>query len=61
MQTREDKRMVKLFSSSFSQTAFFENMLKNLAHSFFGAWSFLLVHIRLTPSEGPKRFVILFL
>jgi hypothetical protein len=27
------------------------------AHSFFGAWSFLLVHIRFTPSEGPHSFV----
>ena len=27
----------------------------------FGAWSFLLVHIWLTPSEGPKGFVIDFL
>ena len=26
-------------------------------HLFFGAWSFLLVHIRFTPIKGPKDFV----
>ena len=58
MKTREDKRMVKLdFISIFLKTSFFEHML---AHSLFGAWSFLLIHIRFKPSEGPKGFVILF-
>ena len=47
MRTREDKRMVKL-GRKFS----FGYILKKSAHSFFGAWSFLLVHIWLTPSEG---------
>jgi hypothetical protein len=31
------------------------------AHSFFGAWSFVLVHIQSTPSEGPKTFKTKFL
>ena len=31
--------------------------IKKLAHSLFGAWLFLLVHIRFTPSEGLKGFV----
>ena len=31
--------------------------LKKSPHSLFGAWSFLLVHIRFTPSEGAKGFV----
>ena len=29
---------------------------KKSTHSFFGAWSFFLVHIRFIPSEGPKAF-----
>ncbi len=28
---------------------------QNSAHALFSAWSFLLVHIRLTHSEGPKK------
>ena len=32
-------------------------MLKNSPHSLFGAWLFLLIHIRFTPSEGPKNFL----
>jgi hypothetical protein len=39
------------------KTALFGHMLKKSAHSFFGAWSFLLVHVWFTPSEGPKGFV----
>ena len=35
----------------------FEHILKKSAQSLFDAWSFLLVHIGLTPSEGPKNFV----
>ena len=38
----------------------FDHVLKKQAHSFFGAWSFLLVHIRFTPSEGIKGFVSCF-
>ena len=36
----------------------FGHMLKKSTHLLFGAWSFLLVHIWLTPSEGPKGFEI---
>ena len=33
-------------------------ILRNYAHFFLRAWSvFLLIHIRFTPSEGPKDFV----
>ena len=39
----------------FSNLPFFGiHSLKKSAHSFFGAWPFLLAHIRFTPSEGAK-------
>jgi hypothetical protein len=44
----------------FFKTALSGRILKKLAHSLFGAWSFLLVHVRFTPSEEPKDFVICF-
>ena len=50
----EDKRIVNLF---FLKIAIFGHMLKKSTHSLLGVWSFLLVHIRFTPSEGPKDFV----
>ena len=58
----EDKRRPKEWSNlimfSFSKTTFFGHiLLKKLAHSLFGAWSLLLVHIQFTPSEGPKGVV----
>ena len=59
MKTRENKRMVKL--ELFSQTALFGHILRKTAHSLFGAWSFLLVHIQFTPSKEPKGFVNYFL
>ena len=31
-----------------------ENITKKSAHPFFGAWLLLLVHVRFTPSQGPK-------
>ena len=31
--------------------------IKKKAHPLFGAWSFLLICIRFTPSEGPKGFI----
>ena len=52
---REGKRMVKPFF--FFQIVLFGHVLKKgLAHLFSGAWSFFLVHIWFTPSEGPKAF-----
>ena len=55
---RQNNGWICFFSSFFSfKTIIFGRMLKKLAHYFFGAWSFLLVHIRFTPSEGPKGFV----
>ena len=53
---RKDQRMVKLDFFSF-KTILFGHILKMSTRSLFGAWSFLLVHIRFTPSEGPKGFV----
>ena len=38
----------------------FEHLCKKPTHSVFGAWSFLLVHISFTPSEGPKGFVYIY-
>ena len=51
--------MVKLvFFNFFSfNTTLFGHILKNIAHSFFGAWPLLLVYIRFTPSERSKGFV----
>ena len=46
------------FFSFFFETTIFGHILKNNQHiHFLGAWSFLLVHIQFTPSEGPKGFV----
>ena len=42
-----------------SKTAFFGHILKKSAQSFFGAWSFLLIHIQFTPGEVPKDFVVI--
>ena len=43
---------------SFFKTTLFGHISKKLlAHSLFGAWSFLLIHIRFTPSEGPNHQV----
>ena len=57
--TREDKRMVKrelLFT--LKTTTFFGHMLETSTPSIYDVWSsFLLVHIRFTPCEGPKGFV----
>ena len=44
---QENGQFLKIFS--------FQNSFEN--DSFFGAWSFLLVHIWFPPSEGPKGFV----
>ena len=48
MKTKEDKRVVKLYSF---QNQHFRHIFKN------STWSFLLVHIRFALSEGPKGFV----
>jgi hypothetical protein len=56
---REDTRMVKL--DFFFKTTLFGHVIKNSTRSLFGAWSFLLVYIRFTPSEGPKGFANRFL
>ena len=41
----------------FSNTILFGHILKKSTNSLFGAWWFLLVHIRFTPNEKPKDFV----
>jgi hypothetical protein len=41
----------------FLKIALFGHILQNSTHLFYGARSFLLVHIQFTPSEGPKGFV----
>jgi hypothetical protein len=55
VKTIEEKSTVKLFLF-FLQSFLFGQIIFFLAHSPFGAWSFLLVHIQFTPSEGPKCF-----
>ena len=45
----------------FLNIVLFGYKLKNSTHSLLGAWSFLVVHVWFTPSEGPKGFVNLFL
>jgi hypothetical protein len=56
MKTKENKIMVKLFF--FSKLPFFCTYVKKThTRPLFDAWSFLVVHIWLTPSEGPKDFV----
>ena len=54
MKTREDKRMVEF---EFFQNFPFWTYSKKINAFTFGAWSFLVVHIRFTPSERPKGFV----
>ena len=55
MNTREVKRWSNLIF--FFESVLFGHILKNSAHSLFGAWSYLLVHIWFTPSEGQEGFV----
>ena len=55
MKTR-DKRMVKLDFLFFSKL-FFWAMYLEINTFKFGTWSFFLVQIWFTPSEGPKGFV----
>jgi hypothetical protein len=57
MKTREDKRIIIFLFFYFLENHPFEYILKKSAsHSLFGAWPFLSVHIRFTPSEEPKDF-----
>ena len=54
---RQENGQTWFFNFFSFNTTLFGHMLKNIAHSFFGAWSLLLVHIRCTPSERSKGFV----
>ena len=47
-------------SNVFSFKIPFWGIYEKLAHSLLGAWSFLLIHIRSTSSEGPKGIGIWF-
>jgi hypothetical protein len=54
----EEKRMtVKLKLSSSQKLPPFVHISKKSTHSFFSAWSFLLILIQFAPSAGPKDFV----
>ena len=59
MKTREWSNLIDLFYFV-SKPPFLDIFKKNSTFTF-GAWTFLLVHIRLTPSEEPKDYVIDFL
>ena len=50
----QDKRMVK--PNFFLSKLPFWTYIKKSAYSLFGAWSFLFIHIRITPRERPKSF-----
>ena len=59
MKIREDERTVNL---ECLKTALFGHILKKIGtFTFFGAWSFLLIHIQFTLGERPKSFVDRFL
>ena len=45
--------MIKLDFFS-SQNCPFRTSKKKIADSLFGAWSFIVIHIHFTSSEGPK-------
>jgi hypothetical protein len=51
MKTIPDKIMVKF---GIFKISLFELILKRIDTFTFGCWSFLLVHIRITPYEDPK-------
>ena len=56
----KDKRRQKngqTWTFFLSKTVLLRHILKKSARSLFGARSFLLIHIRPTPSERPKNFV----
>ena len=55
--TREWSNLDFIFYFIFQNYLFWTGIKKISTHSFFGVWSFLLVHIRFTPSEGPKDFI----
>ena len=57
----ENEDMTTREWSNLNSVFLFWHILKKLAHSLVGAWSFLLVHIRFTPSEWPKGFINWFL
>ena len=62
MKTREDKRMAEngrtwYIVIFFENLPFLRHIFRKATHSLLGAWSFLLVHIQSTPSEGPKDFI----
>ena len=56
-QEKTKKMIILDFYLFFSKFSFLNIYWKNSAHSLFGAWSFLLVHICFTPYDEPNDFV----
>ena len=56
MKTRENKRIVKLYLFFFQNCPFW-TCIEKISTFTFGAWPFLFIHIRFTPSKRPKGFV----
>ena len=57
MKTSEWSNLVYFILFYFKQPFLGHILKKNRHIHFLGAWSFLLIHIRFTPNEGPKGFV----
>ena len=55
-QDEDKRRQINGKSWIYFKIAPFGHILRKLTRSHLGAWSFLLVHILFTPSEGPKGF-----
>lgn len=54
-----DKRLVKLLKNKFHpQLSFFLDVCFKISILTYGAWSFRLIQIGFTPSEGPNNFVV---
>ena len=60
MKTREWSTLI-LFYFNFQNCPCWTYVTKISTNSFFGAWSFLFIHIWFTPIEGPKALYICFL
>ena len=60
--TREWSNMffLSIYYLSFQNYPFWTCIKKKISTFVFGAWSFMLVHIQFTPSEGPKDFINLY-
>ena len=55
MNQEKPREWSNFFFLKIFKNALFGHILKTNHHiHFFGAWLFLMVHIQITPSEGPK-------